>query len=60
MPQPCMTSLHIVVVVGNTSQCSRTKVLGEAIVGALHAALDAHLHLNLEVLEFSSALRLNR
>jgi len=55
-----MTSLHIVVVVGNTSQCSRTKVLGEAIVGALHAALDAHLHLNLEVLEFSSALRLNR
>jgi len=49
-----MTTLKIVVVVGNTSQRSRTKVLAETIAGALHAALGARLRAHLEVLEIAN------
>jgi FMN reductase len=48
-----MTALNIVAVVGNPGARSRTKVLADAIVKTLSAALEPHHPLRLQVLEIA-------
>jgi FMN reductase len=48
-----MTALNIVAVVGNPGARSRTKVLADAIVKTLSAALEQHHPLRLQVLEIA-------